>query len=76
MTKNEIAKEKQWFYRTKKEIHFYNILSHYLDHPEEFDKVEDQILGGFWEDWGEQQQALWQYYKGRRMRIVDTIKNL
>lgn len=76
MTKNELNKEKQRFYRTKKEIHFYNILSYYLEHPEDFDSVENQILGGFWEDWDEQPKALWHYYKGRMARLAETIKNL
>ena len=75
MTKTEIDQAKDRYFQTNGG-NLDELLFAFFDHPEWFDRNEAYILDGLWDSVEEQQQALWNYYKGRRMRIVDTIKNL
>lgn len=75
MTKTEINQAKDRYFQTNGG-NLDELLFAFFDHPEWFDRNEAYILDGLWDSVEAQQQALWHYYKGRRMRIVDTIKNL
>ncbi len=76
MTNEELNKERQHYYHTRKVLHFYNIYTAFMENPEAFDKYEIQILDGFWDSIEAQQDALWHYYKGCMARLMETLNNL
>lgn len=78
MTKNEttIARAKSRYHHSKDERWFYEIYANFLEHPENFDEIETQILDGWWESIPDQQQALWDYYDMRIKKLQNLIKNL